>query len=169
MEAPRPQLPWRVQTRRHWLELTEDPLDVASAYDFLNRTDAGGVVLFSGTVRTYSSEMDQVSAIHYEAYLDLVADRLGEIAATIEETFEEIRALVLVHRLGEVPAGAASVLVGCGAGHRDAAFGASRYGIDTIKVAVPIWKQEINQQGAQWSGSATPLQDIPSIKKGSNG
>ncbi|MGC9154552.1 MAG: molybdenum cofactor biosynthesis protein MoaE [Ferrimicrobium sp.] len=169
MEAPRPSLPWRVQTPRRWLELTDEPLDVGLVYDFLNRTDAGGIVLFSGTVRTYSSEMDQVSAIHYEAYLDLVADRLGEIATSIEETFEEVRSLVIMHRLGEVPTGASSVLVGCSAGHRDAAFGASRYGIDTIKVAVPIWKQEKNQQGAQWSSSATPLQDIPTPMKGSHG
>jgi molybdopterin synthase catalytic subunit len=168
METPSPSLPWQEKTTSRWLELTESPIVFDAAYNFLGRQDAGGIVVFSGTVRTYSYEMEHVSAIRYEAYLDLVAERFSEIANTIEETFEEIRSIVLIHRIGEVPVGASSVLVGCSAGHRDAAFAASRYGIDTIKVAVPIWKQEIGTSGAQWSSAATPMQDIASPMKGSN-
>lgn len=163
-----PALPWRQQTASRWLELTNSAILFDAAYDFLGREDAGGIVVFSGTVRTYSSDMEHVSAIRYEAYLDLVAERFSEIAATIEEAFEEIRSVVLIHRVGEVPVGEASVLVGCSAGHRDAAFAASRYGIDTIKVAAPIWKQEIGASGTQWSSAATPMQDIGSRMEGSN-
>jgi molybdopterin synthase catalytic subunit len=169
MVAPIQALPWREQTTSRWLELTESPILFDTAYDFLSREDAGGIVVFSGTVRTYSSEMENVSAIRYEAYLDLAAERFSEIATTIEQTFEEIRSVVLIHRVGEVPVGAASVLVGCSAGHRDAAFAASRYGIDIIKVAVPIWKQEVGASATQWSSAATPMQDIGSPMEGSNG
>jgi molybdopterin synthase catalytic subunit len=166
METPRQQSPWREQTASRWLEVTDATLQVGPAYDFLNRVDAGAVVLFSGTVRTYSAEMDDVTAINYEAYLELVAERFGEIATTIERGFDEVRALVLIHRIGEVLLGDSSVLVGCAAGHRDAAFAAARYGIDTIKVAAPIWKQEVSSITTQWSNTAHPLQDVPSPMKG---
>ena len=36
--------------------------------------------------------------------------------------------------------------------HREAAFEAARFGIDTIKERVPIWKKEVWDDGESWVG-----------------
>ena len=48
----------------------------------------------------------------------------------------------LVHRLGRVMAGEASILVGVQSPHRAEAFEACRFAIDRLKELVPIWKKE---------------------------
>ncbi len=48
----------------------------------------------------------------------------------------------IVHRLGHVALGEASVAIAVSAAHRDAAFAAGKWLIDTLKVVVPIWKKE---------------------------
>lgn len=146
------------------IRLTEDPLGVAEAYRLLTRPDAGAVVVFAGTVRDHSDELTDVGAIRYEAYEALALPRLGAIAAEMLGGFDQIRSVVCWHRIGEVPLGDASVIVGASAGHRDQAFAAARYGIDTIKEAVPIWKLELATSGAHWSGSATPLGDPSGVR-----
>ena len=49
---------------------------------------------------------------------------------------------VLVHRLGRVELGQASVLVAVSTPHRRDAFDAAQWLMDRIKEVVPIWKQE---------------------------
>jgi molybdopterin synthase catalytic subunit len=48
----------------------------------------------------------------------------------------------IVHRLGLVPLGEASVAVVVSSPHRQEAFDAGEWLIDTLKERVPIWKQE---------------------------
>ncbi|MCP4656798.1 MAG: molybdenum cofactor biosynthesis protein MoaE [bacterium] len=48
----------------------------------------------------------------------------------------------IVHRLGEVPVGEASVVIGVAAPHRQAAYEASRTALERLKHEVPIWKRE---------------------------
>ena len=51
--------------------------------------------------------------------------------------------MAIVHRLGPVQIGEASVIIAVSSAHRDAAFAASRYAIEEIKKTVPIWKKEV--------------------------
>ena len=63
----------------------------------------------------------------------------------------------LVHRLGPMDIGEASVAVAVISPHRDEAFAACRYAIDTLKATVPIWKKEFYADGAVWlEGPAAP-------------
>jgi molybdopterin synthase catalytic subunit len=63
----------------------------------------------------------------------------------------------LVHRLGRLEIGEASVLVVVASAHRAAAFDACRWLIDTLKRTVPIWKKEYFEDGAVWAdGEAFP-------------
>ena len=48
----------------------------------------------------------------------------------------------IVHRLGHVELGEASVAIAVSSAHRDVAFAAGKWLIDTLKVVVPIWKKE---------------------------
>ena len=58
------------------------------------------------------------------------------------------------HRLGEIPAGEASIAVVAASPHRADAFAACRHVIEEIKVRLPIWKKEIFEDGsAAWRGN----------------
>ena len=61
--------------------------------------------------------------------------------------------VAMVHRLGEVGIGEASVVIAVATPHRDACYQASRYAIDNLKQRVPIWKKELYEDGAQWKAN----------------
>ncbi len=77
---------------------------------------------------------------------------MAEIGRHIESRWV-VSAVAMVHRIGIVPIGEASVAVAVSAPHRDAAFAACRYGIDRLKSTVPIWKKEHYLGGEIWIGA----------------
>jgi len=56
----------------------------------------------------------------------------------------------MVHRLGRILIGEASVAIIVTAPHRRAAFEAAAEGIDRLKKLVPIWKKEHFLDGEVW-------------------
>ena len=56
----------------------------------------------------------------------------------------------MVHRLGTMEIGEASVLVVATAPHRRPAFEAALEGINRLKRLVPIWKKEFFDDGEVW-------------------
>lgn len=93
-----------------------------------------------------------VDALEYEAHETMALRVLGAIADEIGERFGVVR-VAIVHRLGEVPLGEASIVVAAAAPHRDAAFAAARYAIDETKARAPIWKAERFADGHVWIGA----------------
>jgi len=75
----------------------------------------------------------------------------------------------MLHRLGEVPVGEASVVIAVSSAHRAAAMDACRFAIDELKATVPIWKKEWYEDGSTWKenaefrpGAAEPAASPPS-------
>jgi molybdopterin synthase catalytic subunit len=104
------------------------------------RTGDGAVAVFIGVVRD-ETDGATVAEIEYTAY-DAMAEReLARIEAEIggELPHPSVR---LVHRLGRLRVGEASVAVVATAPHRAEAFAACREAIERIKARVPIWKKE---------------------------
>jgi molybdopterin synthase catalytic subunit len=129
--------------------ITRQPIDVGEHYRRLVTEDSGAVVIFVGTVRN-ENEGHSVSHLEYDGYEALAEKHLKGIEAEIRARWT-VRNVVLVHRLGDLNLGEASVLVGVSAPHREEAFAAAKYGIDRIKEAVPIWKKEyFSEGGARW-------------------
>jgi molybdopterin synthase catalytic subunit len=64
-----------------------------------------------------------------------------------------VREVSIVHRIGRVEPGEASVAIVVAAPRRGPAFEASRYAIERIKKIVPIWKREVWSDGYVWVGS----------------
>jgi molybdopterin synthase catalytic subunit len=58
--------------------------------------------------------------------------------------------IAMVHRLGRLEIGEASVAIIASAPHRQAAFQAALDGINRLKREVPIWKKEFFEDGAVW-------------------
>ena len=113
-----------------------------AAYDWCVRPDCGAVVLFSGTVRDHAEGRSGVAHLTYEAYEEHVVPRLEAIATEIRAQWPRTGRIALLHRVGRLELGESSVIVAVSAPHRAEAFEAARFGIDTLKETVPIWKQE---------------------------
>jgi len=129
-----------------------DPLEIGPAYAFVEDPAAGAVVLFTGTVRNHAEGRD-VAGLTYEVLAE-AAGRLAALADEVTATWASVKAVWMTHRSGSLGIGEPSVVVGVSAEHRAEAFAAARYGIDTLKETVPIWKQEHWADGSShWPGT----------------
>ena len=138
-----------------WIDIQETPLDVAQAFAFLQTARAGGLSVFAGTTRQWTGEAETVR-LEYEGYRPMALAEMRKIAGEAAAAWPLLKTC-LVHRLGTVPAGEASVVVGVAAAHRKEAFEACRYLIDTLKARVPIWKREVYRDGrVEWVQGTTP-------------
>lgn len=121
------------------VRLQRAPLPIARAYRELQAPGLGGVVLFSGRVRPDPTPTGPVTALDYEAHVAVARASLDRLEAAARRRAPQAR-VVLWHRLGRVPVGEASVLVGVATPHRARAFTLARWLIDRLKAEVPIWK-----------------------------
>lgn len=139
--------------------VTNDPIDLAELIRYVSDPEAGAIVPFIGTTRN-NNEGRKVIALDYEAYPEMAEKELARIGAEAAQRWP-IRRMAIVHRLGPVQIGEASVIIVASSAHRDAAFAATRYAIEGIKKTVPIWKKEVYEGGEVWIGTQTgqPLTD----------
>jgi molybdopterin synthase catalytic subunit len=121
---------------------------------------AGALNVFAGTVRNIH-EGNAVSGMTYHAHRGLAEARLREIEAAAEARFK-VSALV-AHAVGVLAIGEISVIVVIRGGHRAEGFEACRWTIDTIKQAVPIWKEEHYVDGQARFLDGVPIQPVESL------
>jgi molybdopterin synthase catalytic subunit len=143
-----------------WTGLSDRALPVVAASEWVVQPSCGGIVVFTGTARDHSVGRTDVTRLEYEAYEEQVVPRLDEIAAAARERWEDLGRIVLLHRIGEVPLTEAAVVVAVSAPHRAAAFEAARFGIDTLKSTVPIWKREDWSEGTSWGREAQHIEQV---------
>jgi molybdopterin synthase catalytic subunit len=144
-----------------WVALTDQVLDVGTAYDWALHPSCGAVVVFSGTVRDHADGRDNVSHLTYEAYEDKAIARMNEIVAEARRQWPAIVKVAMLHRVGRLSLLESSVLVVVSSPHRPEAFEAGRFCIDALKVAVPIWKQEEWSDGTDWGTGARDIGSVP--------
>ncbi len=129
--------------------LTDAPIDIAAIERMVASAGRGAVLLFLGTVRDHHRGRP-VSRLTYSAYRPMAEQVLEHIASELEDRAERIK-VAIVHRLGEVPVGEASVVIATASPHRAAAYEASREALERLKCEVPIWKREHYTDGeAVW-------------------
>jgi len=120
----------------------------------------GAVVTFTGTARDHSEGRPDVSALAYEAYEEQIAPRFGAIVREARARWPALGRVAILHRTGPVAIGEASVVVATSAPHREDAFEAARWCIDTLKRTAPIWKRETWAGGESWGLDARDLTDV---------
>jgi molybdopterin synthase catalytic subunit len=131
------------------IQLTTEPIDSQHLLKLVQRPEAGAVVLFLGTTRQFTADRETVE-LHYEAYREMAERELAKLESEARRRWSLIECAI-VHRLGIVPLAEASVAIAVSSAHRDAAFEAGRWLIDTLKESAPIWKQERWTDGAvEW-------------------
>jgi len=141
----------------NWVLVTSDRLSLDTVTTWAARANCGAVVTFSGVVRDNSSARDGVIALEYETSTELAEKRIHEVMDEARVRWPALEALAIHHRIGRVELSDATVIVAVSSPHRDDAFDAARYCIDTLKVSVPMWKREIWEGGSAWSEDASPI------------
>lgn len=120
--------------------LTREPLDAGALLASVAAPGCGAQALFVGTVRNHQAGR-AVRGIEYSAYERMAAEVLATIERELAVATPGLR-LRIVHRLGEIAAGEASVVIAAAAPHRDPAFVACRNALERVKREAPIWKRE---------------------------
>jgi molybdopterin synthase catalytic subunit len=130
------------------IEISDKPLNIQSCIDWVMSPQSGGIDVFIGTVRD-ATKGKRVIKLEFEAYEPMALKEMRKIA---EKAFEKwpVQKLLIHHRIGILQVGEVPVIIAVSCAHRDAAFEACRYIIDTLKQTVPIWKKEIFEDGEVW-------------------
>jgi molybdopterin synthase catalytic subunit len=139
---------------------TNQPIELNELVRFVTDPEAGAIATFIGTTRN-NNEGRKVIGLDYEAYPQMAEKELARIGEDAKKQWPICR-MAIVHRLGPVKIGEASVIIAVSSAHRDAAFAACRYAIEEIKKTVPIWKKEVFEGGEVWIGTQTGQRLDPS-------
>lgn len=142
------------ETETDLIQLVRQPISVSKLMRQVRASSDGAVVAFDGCVRD-NSHGRRTLYLEYEAYESMALAKMKEIAEQLHQKFS-IGRVAIVHRLGRLDIGEASVVIVVCAPHRAAAFDACRYAIDTLKKTVPIWKKEFFEDGAVWAEGELP-------------
>jgi molybdopterin synthase catalytic subunit len=142
-----------------WLRLSYEPLPPDAVRSWVELPACGAVVLFTGNVRDSSEGRPGVTVLEYEAYEEEVEVRLAAIAIEARCRWAEVGRLAMLHRVGRLAVGECSVVVAASAPHREEAFAAARFCIDSVKLSVPIWKRETWAGGQAWANCAHVIEE----------
>jgi MoaE-MoaD fusion protein len=123
------------------LLITDQPIDPAEAVVGAVASHVGGVAVFWGVVRDEEGGKP-IRALEYTAYQEMAEHQFRQILGETRKKWPLQRVRV-VHRLGKIPVGEASLLVRVEAAHRGEAFAAAQFIIDELKQRVPIWKKAV--------------------------
>lgn len=134
--------------------ITSEPIDAEAVYRAVLQDHDGAVVVFHGVVRDHSDGGRGVLYLEYEAYPEMAEAQMRAIGDELRERWA-VQDVAMVHRIGHVAIGEASVVIAVAAPHRGVAFDACEYAIDTVKATVPIWKKEVFADGEVWVGLQT--------------
>jgi molybdopterin synthase catalytic subunit len=131
--------------------LTDQPIQINELVRFVTQAKSGAIVTFIGTTRDHN-EGRRVLALSYEAYAGMAEKELERVGREAKERWN-IEKMAIVHRVGRVDIGQASVAIAVSSAHRNDAFEACRFAIEEIKRSVPIWKKELFEGGELWIGT----------------
>lgn len=131
--------------------VTAEPLSADTLVEAVTVPEAGGVSVFLGVVRDNTAGR-RVVALEYEAHAEMAEAKMKEIGEAARRRWPEVLEIAVVHRIGRLRIGEASVAIAVSAAHRQEAIAACHFAIDRLKETVPIWKREIFEDGAVWVG-----------------
>ncbi|TWU58412.1 Molybdopterin synthase catalytic subunit [Rubripirellula tenax] len=129
------------------IDIVDAPIDLNALTEKVSDPDVGAHGWFVGVTRRTTD--DRITeTLDYEAHRPMAIEQLGQIARQAIDTYS-LAHVVIVHRIGRVPVGEASIVVGCSSAHRVDTFAALPWMMDAIKRDVPIWKRETYTDGQQ--------------------
>ena len=132
-------------------EITPDPLSLGALVVSVMQNTSGAVATFLGVVREFARGR-RVSYLEYDAYPEMATATLRQVGEEIRHRWPVDR-IAMVHRIGRLRIGEASIAIAIASPHRREALEACAFAIERVKEIVPIWKKEVWTDGAEWIGS----------------
>lgn len=136
------------------VELTTEKIDLESLLAAVEDVSTGAAVVFLGRVRNNLNGRE-VLQMDYEAYPQMALKKMHEIVKKTRDQWPDCK-IAMVHRTGNLKLGEVSVAIAVATPHRQEAFAACRFAIDTLKETVPIWKKEYFSDGESWVEGVIP-------------
>ena len=140
--------PLEIYDDGNYFALTRNAIDSRLVIRRLMDGSEGAVVTFEGTVRN-NTKGRRTRCLDYECYEPMALKMMAKIGMEIAKSYE-VNRVAMIHRLGRLLIGEASVVVIVTAAHRRPAFEAALEGINRLKKLVPIWKKEYFVDGEVW-------------------
>lgn len=122
------------------IKIVSESIDEQGTLDSVKSNQSGAAVLFVGTTRQFTDSRE-TEKLNYDCYQDMAMKVLSELRQQAMQQWS-LEACSLVHRVGAVEIGQASIAVAVSSPHRSDSFQAIAWLMDQIKQQVPIWKQE---------------------------
>lgn len=133
------------------VKISTAKLSIDAAYELVQDPSCGGICLFVGTVRNVNKGKC-VTHLDFEAYQEMAISEMNKIVQSCKEQMD-IKNICIHHREGTVAIKEIAVIIAVSAIHREPAFEACKFAIDTLKETVPIWKKENLVDGSYWVGA----------------
>lgn len=131
------------------IEIMESEIDLEQVRRHVESEDCGAIVLFVGTTRKMTAGRE-TTKLEYDCYRPMAISELEKLRASAMQRWP-VEGCAIVHRIGVVDKGQASVVVAVSSPHRVDAYEASQWIMDTLKKVVPIWKKEVWADGeTEW-------------------
>lgn len=130
------------------ISVTEKPLDILQVISMVAHPGHGGLNVFIGNVRDHTKGR-KVLRLEYEAYLPMALSEMKKLAQQTKDRWPHAQ-IAIHHRVGNLQIADAAVVIAVSTPHRDQAFAACKFAIDTLKEQVPIWKKEVFEDGEVW-------------------
>lgn len=135
-------------TNLTFIKITSETLIIQDCYNFVQDNSCGGIALFVGTVRNITKNK-KVNLLDFSAYKPMALKEMQKIANKALQKFD-ISKIAIHHAIGKLKIGEIPVIIAVSSAHRQAAFDACEFAIDTLKQTVPIWKKEYFDDGEIW-------------------
>lgn len=133
-------------------EVTAEPVSVAELAAAVEDRAAGAVLTFDGVVRDHDGGRG-VIGLTYSSHPS--ADEIVRAIAQEVAARPGLRAVAVVHRVGDLRIGETALGVAVSADHRAPAFDALREAVEEVKKRLPIWKHQLFADGSkEWSNIA---------------
>lgn len=132
------------------ISIQNGDFDVAKQYALLtnNNVEDGAVVTFVGLVRDFNQGHD-ILGMTLEHYPGMTEKALHNIEQQAREKWSLGR-VTIIHRIGQLNLADQIVFVGVTSQHRNEAFAAAQFIMDTLKTDAPFWKKERTTSGERW-------------------
>lgn len=131
------------------IRIVTQKIDTTAVLESVQAEACGAAVLFVGTTRRMTDGRE-TTKLNYECYEEMAIRKMEELSDQAKSTWP-VDGVSVVHRVGNVALGEASIAIAVSSAHRQASFVAAEWLIDEIKKQVPIWKQEFWADGvSEW-------------------
>jgi molybdopterin synthase catalytic subunit len=129
--------------------ITPDPFSPETemqAFSAERDSEAGALASFVGYCRSANGAVNQLELDHYPGFTETEVSRLAHSVAARHDLLD----LLVIHRIGVIPANDPIVLVAALSRHRAEAFAAIVEMMDYLKTDAPFWKRETGPDGSRW-------------------